>query len=158
MNLHLFVFLFLVVISKQLWHFCIISLCLFTNKLLSIPLKSSVLHPRSSSRVSSILVTSDHLSDMYRARRVPSSKLEAYGIARCDDVGAASPLKWPNRSCPNFQDMLVALHRMFGVKKIMKKFTRKECLFIFFWIYNILCPTVINWRLQETEAELCKMS
>ena len=34
-NWHLFVFRFRVVLPKQLWHFCIITLCLFTNKLLS---------------------------------------------------------------------------------------------------------------------------
>ena len=46
--------------------------------------------------------------------------IKAFGIARCDDVRAASPLKWLNQFWPNFQDMLVALYRMFGVKKIMK--------------------------------------
>ena len=86
------------------------------------------------------------------------SKPEAFGIARCDDIRAASPLKLPNQSLPNFQDMLVALYRMFWVKKIMKKFTHEEFLFHIFWIHKILCPTVINWRLRETEAELCETS
>ena len=60
----------------------------------------------------------------------PLSKPKAFGIARFVDVRVPSPLKWPNKSCPNFQDMLVALYRMFGVKIIMKKFTHKEVLFL----------------------------
>ena len=82
------------------------------------------------------------------------SKPEAFCIARCDCVHTLSPLKWPNQSWPNFKDRLVAMHRIFGVKKIMKKFVYKEFLFLIFWIYKIVCPTVINWRWRETEAEL----
>ena len=58
------------------------------------------------------------------------SKPEAFGIARFVDVRVPSPLKWQNQSCPNLQDMLVALYLMFGVKKIMKNFTHKEVLFL----------------------------